>query len=100
MMKSNVLQLFFCIVASYFLIIMIPNFLKNCLPHHLLPCNIKYNEYFSILNIVTGGRERNRKKGGLKVRRKMTASEKLRADEKLDSFDSDNQYTEEDEGKF
>jgi len=50
--------------------------------------------------VVTGGRERNRKKGGLKVRRKMTASEKLRADEKLDSFDSDNQYTEEDEGKF
>jgi len=47
--------------------------------------------------VVTGGRERNRKKGGLKVRRKMTASEKLRADEKLDSFDSDNQYTEEDE---
>ena len=79
---------------------MISNFLKNCVPHHHLPFNIKYNEYFSILNIVTGGRERNRKKGGLKVRRKMTASEKLRADEKLDSFDSDNQYTEEDEGKF
>jgi len=46
---------------------------------------------------VTGGRERNRKKGGLKVRRKMTASEKLLEDARLERLGSDNDYPEEDE---
>lgn len=62
---------------------------------------MKNNKYFLyILNIVTGGRERNRKKGGLKVRRKMTASEKLLEDARLERLGSDNDYPEEDEGKF
>ena len=66
-----------------------------------LPLHMKNNKYFLyILNIVTGGRERNRKKGGLKVRRKMTASEKLLEDARLERLGSDNDYPEEDEGKF
>ena len=66
-----------------------------------LPFHIKNNKYFLyMLNIVTGGRERNRKKGGLKVRRKMTASEKLLEDARLERLGSDNDYPEEDEGKF
>ena len=51
---------------------------------------MKNNKYFLyILNIVTGERGTNRKKGMLKVMRKMTASRKLLEDS-----------PEEDEGKF
>ena len=71
---------------------------------YLFPIHLKYNKTFLCIKVAGRG-ERNRKRTGLKVRRKMTAEERLRKANALDQEDlinSDNNYidVQEENGKF